>query len=72
MLFMYGYKIFDILVQDRYIVIKRKYYLRFFPETAGCKSWDDPDFNKSNQMKRLIVFPFVCALSAWITVWIGR
>ena len=66
MLFMYGYKIFDILVQDQYIVVKRKYFLRFFPETKDCRSWDDLSFNKSNQMKRLIAFPFVCALMAWL------
>lgn len=71
MLFLYGYKIFDILVQDQYIVIKRKYYLRFFPETKNCKSWDDLSFNRSNQIKRLIAFPFVCALLAWITLQIG-
>ena len=71
MLFLYGYKIFDILVQDQYIVIKKKYFLRFFPETKDCKSWDDRSFNKDNQKKRLIVFPFVCALMAWLTVWIG-
>ena len=71
MLFFYGYKIFDILVQDQYIVIKKKYFLRFFPETKDCKSWNDRSFNKSNQLKRLIAFPFVCALMAWITVWIG-
>ncbi|MDO4988939.1 MAG: hypothetical protein Q4E45_00375 [Eubacteriales bacterium] len=72
MLVLYGYKIFDILVQDQYIVIKKKYFLRFFPETAGCKSWDDRSFNKDNQFKRLIAFPFVCALLAWITLWVGR
>ncbi len=33
MLFFYGYKLFDILVQDQYIVITRKYYVRSFPET---------------------------------------
>lgn len=38
MLFMYGYKVFDILVQDQYLVIKKKYFLRFFPETEDCKS----------------------------------
>ncbi len=72
LLFFYGYKVFDILVQDQYIVIKKKYFLRFFPETKDCKSWDDRGFNKSNQMKRLIAFPFVCALMEWITVWIGK
>ncbi len=72
MLFFCGYKVFDILVQDQYIVIKKKYFLRFFPETKDCKSWDDRSFKKSNQMKRLIAFPFVCALMAWLTVRIGR
>ena len=72
MLFLYGYKLFDILVQDQYIVITRKYYVRFYPETKGCKSWDDRSFNTKNQMIRLIAFPFVCALTAWITLLIGR
>ena len=72
MLFLYGYKLFDILVQDQYIVITRKYYVIFYPETKGCKSWDDRSFNTKNQMIRLIAFPFVCALMAWITLRIGR
>jgi len=72
MLFLYGYKLFDILVQDQYIVITRKYYVKFYPETKGCKSWDDRSFNTKNQMIRLIAFPFVCALMAWITLIIGR
>ena len=68
MLFLYGYKLIDILVQDQYIVITRKYYVKFYPETKGCKSWDDRSFNTKNQMIRLIAFPFVCALMAWITL----
>ncbi len=72
MFFLYGYKLFDILVQDQYIVITRKYYVKFYPETKGCKSWDDRSFNTKNQMIRLIAFPFVCALTAWITLIIGR
>ena len=72
MLFMYGYKLFDILVQDQYIVITRKYYVQFYPETKECKSWNDRSFNTKNQMIRLIAFPFVCALFAWIALIIGR
>ena len=72
MLFMYGYKVFDILVQDQYIVIRKKYFIRFFPETKDCGSWNDRSFNKSNQLRRLIAFPFACAMLAWITVWVGR
>ena len=29
-------------------------------------------FNTKNQLIRLIAFPFVCALIAWITLLIGR
>ena len=72
MLFMYGYKLFDILVQDQYIVITRKYYVRFYPETRGCQSWDDRSFNTRNQLIRLAAFPFVCALLAWVTLLVGR
>ena len=72
MLSLYGYKLFDILVQDQYIVITRKYYVKFYPETKDCKSWDDRSFNTKNQLIRLIAFPFVCALMAWVTLLIGR
>ena len=72
MLFLYGYKLFDILVQDQYIVITKKYFVKFYPETKVCKSWDDRSFNTKNQLIRLIAFPFVCALMAWITLIIGR
>ncbi len=72
MLFLYGYKLFDILVQDQYIVITKKYFVKFFPETRSCRSWDDRSFNTKNQLIRLIAFPFVCALMAWIALIIGR
>ena len=72
MLFLYGYKLFDILVQDQYLVITRKYFVRFYPETRLCKSWDDRSFNTRNQLIRLATFPFVCALLAWVTLLIGR
>ena len=71
MLFFYGYKLFDILVQDQYIVITRKYYVQFYPETKDCKSWSDRSFNTKNQLFRIIVFPFVASLLAWITLKIG-
>ena len=72
MLFMYGYKLFDILVQDQHIVITRKYFVQFYPETKDCRSWDDRSFNTKNQLIRLVAFPFVCAVMAWITLIIGR
>ena len=54
-LFKYGYKLFDILAQDQYVVITRKYYVKSYTETRGCKSWDDRGFNAKNQMIRLTI-----------------
>ena len=70
-LFLYGYKLFDIVVQDQYIVISRKYYVRFYSETKGCKGWNDRSFNTKNQLIRLIAFSFAAALLAWIMLRIG-
>ncbi len=72
MLFLYGYKLFDILVQDQHIVITRRYYVRFYPETRHCKSWNDRSFNTRNQLIRLAAFPFVCVLLAWVALLIWR
>ena len=72
MVFLYARRLFDILVQDQYIVITRKYDVQFYPETKECKSWNDRSFNTKNQLIRLIAFPVVCALMAWITLIIGR
>ena len=72
MLFMYGYKLFDILVQDQMLVISGKYLVKFYPETRDCRSWDDRNFNTKNQLIRLFAFPFVCALMAWFTLLIGK
>lgn len=66
LLFLYGYKLFDILVQDQYIVITKQYFVRFFPETKDCRSWNDRSFNTGNQLIRLAALPFVSALLAWL------
>ena len=71
MIALYGYKLFDILIQDQYIVITRQYFVKFYPETKDCPSWHDRSFNTKNQLIRLIAFPFVAALMAGITRWIG-
>lgn len=68
---LYGYKLFDIIVQDQYIVITRQYFVRFFPETRHCSSWHDRSFNTKKQLIRLCVFPLTAATLAGITLWIG-
>ena len=67
MIALYGYKLFDILVEDQYIVITRQYYVSFYPKTKDCPGWRDRSFNTKNQLIRLAAFPFVSALLAGIT-----
>ena len=71
MIALYGYKLFDILVQDQYIVITKQYFVPFFPETRDCASWHDRSFNTKNQLIRLAVFPFAAALMAGATLMLG-
>lgn len=71
MIVLYGYKLFDIVVQDQYLVITRRYFVRFYPETRDCPGWRDRSFNTRKQLIRLAVFPFSAALMAGITLWIG-
>ena len=54
------------------IAVSTDGYIRFFPETRDCASWNDYSFNKRNQMIRLAAFPFLCALMAWIALLLGR
>lgn len=71
LLFMYGYKLFDILVQDQYVVITTQYFVQFYTETRECASWHDRSFNTRNQLIRIAVIPFICALLAGLMLWIG-
>ncbi len=71
LLFMYGYKLFDILVQDQYVVITRQYFVRFYPETGDCAGWHDRSFNTRNQLIRIAAIPFICAALAGLALLTG-
>ena len=59
---LYLLKLYDILVQDQWLVMSTGYFQRIFPETKDCKGWKDRHFNDKNQIVRLIAYPF-CALA---------
>ena len=65
------YKLFDILLQDQYVVITTQYFVQFYPETRECASWHDRSFNTRNQLIRIAVIPFICALLAGLMLRIG-
>ena len=50
-------KLFDIVVQDQWLVMTSGYYRRLFPETADCAGWKDRGWNLRGQLIRLLVFP---------------
>ncbi len=64
--FLYVMKIFDIVVQDQWLVMTVGYFKKIFPETAECEGWKDRGFNNKNQLIRIILYPFLCMLTAGI------
>lgn len=63
---LYVMKIFDIVVQDQWLVMTVGYFKKIFPETAECDGWKDRGFNNKNQIIRIILYPFLCMLTAGI------
>ena len=63
---LYIMKAFDILVQDQWLVMTTGYFQKIFPETKDCKGWKDRGFNNRNQIIRIVVYPFLCMLTAGI------
>ena len=63
---LYVMKIFDIVVQDQWLVMTVGYFKKIFPETAECEGWKNRGFNNKNQIIRIILYPFLCMLTAGI------
>ena len=61
---LYLCKLFDILVQDQWLVLRYGYYKKLYPETENCAGWQDRSFNKAEQTKRIVIYPFLCLLLA--------
>ncbi len=63
---LYVMKIFDIVVQDQWLVMTVGYFKKIFPETAECEGWKNRGFNNRNQIIRIILYPLLCMLTAGI------
>ncbi len=63
---LYVMKAFDILVQDQWLVMTVGYFKKIYPETADCDGWKDRGFNNMNQIIRIIIYPFMCMITAGI------
>ncbi len=69
---LYVMKVFDILVQDQWLVITLGYFKKIFPETANCEGWKNRGFNNKNQIIRIVSYPFFCMITAGIFIFVGR
>lgn len=67
-----GYKIWDMIFLDWYLLTKSHFYQHYFPEVAGCESLTHTGFNTKSQLLKLcIIFPLVSVLLAWFCTIMG-
>lgn len=68
---LYIIKAFDIIVQDQWLVMTLGFYKKIFPETADCEGWKNRGFNNKNQLVRIVLYPFLCMMTAGMFVLFG-
>lgn len=63
---LYIYKAFDLIFLDWILLQKTRFFLHYYPETEGCAGYHTYGFNKKSQITKIILFPFISALIAWL------
>ena len=66
MAFLYIEKAFDIVCLDQILCMSLGYYQHFYPETKDCEGWKDRGWNNNNQAARLVLYPVLCAVQAYM------
>ena len=63
---LYLLKAFDIVGFDWLLLTKSHFFQHYYPETEGCAGYHQFGFNRKEQLIRIVVFPFVALLLAWV------
>ncbi len=63
---LYSYKAYDMICFDFLLLTRTHFFQKYYPEVDVCESCHKYGFNLKSQIIRIIVYPFVCALTAWI------
>ena len=63
---LYLLKAFDIIFLDWFLLTRSHFYQHSYPETEGCVSYRQFGFNRKQQIGKIVLFPFVALLLAWI------
>ena len=61
-----GYKAFDIICLDWWLITKSGLFQKVFPETVGCEGYKQFGFNWKKQLARVIGFPIISIIIALI------
>lgn len=68
-----GYKVWDMLFLDYYLLTKSHFYQHYYPEIGECKGVKEFGFNfKEQLLKLLVIFPIVSLAVAGLCVWIAN
>ena len=60
------YKVYDMVCFDYFLLMKFRFFQHYYPETEGCEGYHSFGFNRREQTIRIIIFPFLSLLAAWI------
>ena len=63
---LYLLKAFDIICLDWFLLTKSHFFQHYYPETEGCAGYHQFGFNRKEQLTRIILFPFLSLLLAWV------
>ena len=63
---LYLLKAFDIICLDWLLLTKSHFFQHYYPETEGCAGYHQFGFNRKEQLTRIVLFPFLSLLLAWV------
>ncbi|MCM1468519.1 MAG: hypothetical protein NC086_10255 [Alistipes sp.] len=66
LIMLYLLKAFDIIFFDWFLLTKSHFFQHYYPETEGCAGYHQFGFNRKEQIAKIILFPFVALLLAWV------
>lgn len=73
MIMLEGYKIWDMLFLDNYLLTKSNFFQHYYPEIGDCKGVKEFGFNFKRQLlKLLVIFPVVSLAAAGLCALIGN
>jgi len=70
LIILWGYKAFDIICLDWFLITKTRFFQKVFPITENCEGYRQFGFNKKKQCMRVIAMPIISFVISWILTWI--